>query len=183
LTRGKPVTAINEARMLQAEDASCRCHEGSQIMTPRKTWTLAMNSTVARILRGVPCRGFAPPPELVLRSEHRALRDIMADKQGRSFHATGDGRRSAMEYGSDPLHEDLVAFVRTVRDLLEAHARAGDYTSLAIFADPTVLGVLRAELGEGLRSRVLREVPKNLLHLDEAELSRIIAADLREAGV
>jgi protein required for attachment to host cells len=152
-------------------------------MDTRKTWTLAMNSTVARILRGFPSRGFAPPPELVLRAEHRALRDIMSDKQGRSFHATGDGRRSAMEYGSDPLREDMVAFVRTVRDLLEAHARSGDFTALAVFADPTVLGVLRDELGEGLRSRVLREVPKNLLHLDEAELSRVLEADLREAGV
>jgi protein required for attachment to host cells len=149
----------------------------------RKTWTLAMNATVARVLRGFPSRGSPPLPELVLRAEHRALRDIMADKQGRSFHATGDGRRSAMAYSSDPLREDLLAFVRKVRDLLETHARAGDYTALAVFADPTVLGVLRAELGAGLRARIVHEAAKNLLHLSEADLSRTVEAELREAGL
>lgn len=152
-------------------------------MDRRKTWTLAMNATVARILRGLPFRDFSPPPELVLRAEHRALRDVMSDKQGRSFHATGDGRRSAMEYGSDPLREDLLAFVRQVRDILETHARAGDYTGLVIFADPRVLGVLRAELGDSLRARVLHEVPKNLLHLTEGDLSDAVEAELRAAGV
>jgi protein required for attachment to host cells len=152
-------------------------------MDRRKTWTLAMNATVARILRGLPSRDFSPPAELVLRAEHRALRDVMADKQGRSFHATGDGRRSAMEYGSDPLREDLLAFVRQVRDLLETHVRAGDFTALAVFADPKVLGLLREQLGEGLRARIVFEAPKNLLHLSEHDLAHAIEADLVAAGV
>ena len=144
-----------------------------------KTWALVMNSTTGRILRGFRTDGYVPPAELVMKSPHRNLRDIMADKQGRSFASHGGGRRSAMEYGSDPLLEDLRCFVRRAVDDLDAHYLAGDFTGFAIFAEPSVLGLLREELTERLRRRVLLEVPANLAHLGEAELARKIEAELQ----
>jgi protein required for attachment to host cells len=144
-----------------------------------KTWALVMNSTIARILRGFRTDGFIPPAELVMKSPHRNLREIMADKQGRAFASHGGGRRSAMEYRSNPLQEDLRAFVRRAVDDLDAHYLAGDFTALAIFAEPTVLGMLREELTERLSRRTMLEVPLNLAHLGEADLARKIEAELR----
>jgi protein required for attachment to host cells len=151
-------------------------------MDKKNTWALVMNSTVARILRGFAEGDFVPPPELVMKTEHRNLREIMADKHGRSFHSTADGRRSAMEYGSDPLRDDVVAFARKAADLMNSHVLAGDFTALAVVAEPTVLGILREELPERLRKRTILEVPKNLLHLSEADLPAAVEAELRAAG-
>jgi protein required for attachment to host cells len=144
-----------------------------------KTWALVMNSSTVRILRGFSTRDFVPPAELVMKSPHRNLREIMADKKGRSFASHGGGRRSAMEYGSDPLHEDLRVFVRKAVDLLDSHYLAGDFTGLAILAEPSVLGVLREELSERLRTHTLLEVPKNLAHLGEADLAEKVEEELR----
>ncbi|MGI1661577.1 host attachment protein [Palleronia sp. KMU-117] len=151
-------------------------------MDKKHTWALVMNATVARILRGFADGDFVPPPELVLKTEHRNLKEIMADKRGRSFQSTADGRRSAMEYASDPLHDDVVAFARKAVELLNSHVLAGDFTALAIIADPKVLGILREELPERLRKRSILEVPKNLLHLSEADLSDAVEAELRAVG-
>lgn len=148
-------------------------------MDKKKTWALVMNSTVARILRGFRDGEFVPAPELVMKSPHHNLRDIMADKKGRSFASTGTGRRSAMEYGSDPLREDMKSFVRQAVDILESHYLAGDFTDLAIFADPTVLGIIRDEMSDRLRGHTVLEVHKNLLHLDERELAETVEAELR----
>jgi protein required for attachment to host cells len=147
----------------------------------KKTWVLVMNSTVARILRGFRDGDFTPPAELVLKSPHRNLREIMADKPGRSFASVGGGRRSAMDYASDPLREDLYAFVRKAVVLLQSHYLAGDFTALAIFAEPSVLGVIRGELGDRLRSHTILEAHRNLLHLNEADLARVVLDALQSA--
>lgn len=149
------------------------------MMDRKTTWVLVMNSTVARILRGFREGDFIPPSELVLKSPHRNLREIMADKQGRSFASAGGGRRSAMEYASDPLREDMKAFVHKAVDLLQSHYLAGDFTALAIFAEPSVLGVIRDELGDRLRSHTILEVQKNLLHLNETDLAHTVEAELQ----
>lgn len=44
-----------------------------------------------------------------LNSEHRPLRKIMADTPGRNFTSTGP-RRSAMEYHSDPVRDEIRTF-------------------------------------------------------------------------
>lgn len=143
-----------------------------------KLWALAMNSARARILRGLDSNGEGAMAELVMRSESLKLRDIMADKPGRSFSSMGGGRRSAMEYSSDPLVEDERAFVRQVIALLESHRRAGDFETIAIFAEPDVLGHLRQLMPPPLKEMVVREVSKNLLHLSSHELPQVIAREI-----
>ena len=106
------------------------------------------------------------PSELVLRSESRKLRDIMSDKPGRSFASKGGGRSSAMEYGSDPVAEDQQEFIRQIIALLESHRRAGDFDRL---------GQLREMMPQTLADLVIREVPKNLLHLSAQELAEAVS--------
>jgi protein required for attachment to host cells len=147
-----------------------------------KTWAVVLNGARCRILRGVSGGGDNVPAELVLRSESRHLRDIMSDKPGRSFASKGGGRRSAMEYGSDPLAEDLREFLRQIISLLESHRRAGDFDKLAIFAEHEVLGQLRQMLPQLLSDLVVREVPKNLLHLSAQDLLDVVSQKLEDGS-
>jgi protein required for attachment to host cells len=139
-----------------------------------RTWALVLNGARCRILRGISGSVDDAPPELVLRSESRNLRDIMADKPGRSFASARGGRRSAMEYAGDPLVEDQRDFVRQIIALLESHRRAGDFDKLAIFAEHDMLGHLRQMMPQALSDMVIREVPKNLLHLSAQDLAEAV---------
>lgn len=143
-------------------------------MKQETIWALVMNTTRARILRGVREHNHLGAAELVLRTPHRALRDIMADKPGRTATSSGGGRRSSMQYASDPVHEDAVAFAREVVVLLETHRKASDFDSLAIFASEEMLGILRKELTDGLKAVVTKEITKNLMHESETDLMRIV---------
>lgn len=147
-----------------------------------KTWALVLNGTRCRILRGVSGPGEDVPVELVLRSESRNLRDIMSDKPGRSFSSGGHGRRSAMEYGSDPVAEDQREFIRQIIALLESHRRAGDFDKLAIFAEHDMLGELRQMIPQTLADLVIREVPKNLLHLSPQDLAEAVSRGLPDGS-
>jgi protein required for attachment to host cells len=147
-----------------------------------KTWALAINSSRSRIVRGLSAGDDDTPVELVLRSEARHLRDIMSDKPGRSFASRGGGRRSAMEYASDPVAEDQRDFIRQVIALLDTHRRAGEFDKLAVFAEHDMLGHLRQLMPQPLRDMVIREVPKNLLHLSEQELPKVISRELKDGS-
>ena len=150
--------------------------------TNLRTWALVLNGTRCRILRGLSGRDEDAPSELVLRSEARNLRDIMSDKPGRSFASTGGGRRSAMDYNSDPLVEDQRDFIRQIIALLESHRRAGDFDRLAVFADHDMLGHLRKMMPQSLADLVIYEVPKNLLHLSPQELAEAVSRGLPEGS-
>lgn len=145
-----------------------------------RTWALVINSAHCRVLRGVSAKGDDALGELVLESEVKDLRDIMSDKPGRSFASTGGGRRSAMEYASDPVADHQRAFIRQVIDLLEGHRRAGGFDRLAVFAEHDMLGHLRQLMPQSLRDTVIREVPKNLLHLSEHELAKVVSQELTD---
>ena len=141
---------------------------------------MVINGARCRILREFSGSGDDGLAELVLRSESRKLRDIMSDKPGRSFASAGGGRRSAMEYAGDPVAEDQREFIRQVIALLESHRRAGDLDRLAIFAEHDMLGHLRQLMPQSLRDIVIREVPKNLLHLSTQELAEAVSRDLQD---
>jgi protein required for attachment to host cells len=141
-----------------------------------------MNSARCRILRGLGAGDEDALAELVLRSESRNLREIMADKPGRSFASMGGGRRSAMEYASDPVAEDQREFIRQVIAVLESHRRAGDFNRLAVFAEHDILGYLRQMMPPFLREMVIHEVAKNLLHLPALELQEAILRELKDGS-
>lgn len=143
-----------------------------------RAWALVLNGSRCRILRGLSSPSDEALSELVLRSESRKLRDIMSDKPGRSFASKGGGRRSAMEYSSDPVAEDQREFIRQIISLLESHRRAGDFDRLAIFAEHDMLGQLREMMPQSLADLVVREVPKNLLHLSEQDLLEAVSRGL-----
>jgi protein required for attachment to host cells len=133
-------------------------------------WFLVMSETRARLVPGLPVRGVAPAAELVIRAEHRNLREIMADKPGRSFSSASAGRRSAMENGTDPLMHDRVEFLRQTFALVEAHRRAASFDRLVLVAGPRMLGLLRDEMPKSIMVTVSREIARNLAGLTETAL-------------
>jgi protein required for attachment to host cells len=155
---------------------------GTMPKATSRTWALVVNGARCRIVRGVCGKGEDQPTELVLRSESRNLRDIMSDKPGRSFASMGTGRRSAMEYASDPVAEDQREFLRQIIALLESHRRADDFDRLAIFAEHDMLGHLRRMMPQTLADLVIREVPRNLLHHSVQDLAEAVSRELQDGS-
>ena len=136
-------------------------------------WALVMSSTQARIIKGIAMGATDDLPEQALRDEHRKLCEIMSDKPGRSFASVGRAR-SAMEYASDPIKDAKRAFAKEVVAALQLGLAKHDFTQLAIFADPEMLGLLRDVLTPDLERAVIAEVPKNLLHESPHDLRRTV---------
>lgn len=138
--------------------------------TPR-VWVLVADGSRARILRD-PFRKAESEEsreELVFRAEQRQLREIMADKPGRSFASEG-ARRSSIEYRSDPVREDERAFASLLTEVLDSHRRAGDFDRLAVVAAPRMLGDLRHAFTNALRGVTIREIPRDLTKMPAPEL-------------
>jgi protein required for attachment to host cells len=157
--------------------------EGRMPIEKRRIWALVMNSTRARIVRSLGWRRGeddenGPPAEIDRQIEAKQLRDVMADRPGRSFASVGS-RRSAMEYGSDPLAEETRGLIREVIELLEKGQRKGAFRELALYAEPQVLGELRKMLPKTLQDSVVKEATANYANLAPQDLSAKLAADLK----
>lgn len=148
-------------------------------MRGSRTWALVMNGVRARVLRGVEDSDGEDTVELVSRATSTHLRDIMADKAGRSFSSGATGRRSAIELGSDPILRDMQDFASETADFLEKHRRGGDFARLAVFAEPRMLGILRKEFPATLWATVFLDMPLNLIALSERELRSRVLKEIR----
>ena len=148
-------------------------------MRRSKTWALVMNGVRSRILRRLEDGDGEDPVELVSRARSAHLRDIMADKTGRSFQSGSKGRRSTAEMGNDPILRDMQDFASETADVLEKHRRVGDFVRLAVFAEPKMLGILRKEFPATLWSTVFLDVPLNLIALSERDLRSRVLDEIR----
>lgn len=144
---------------------------------PRRLCALAMSTTRVRILRDLDRAGAAPDEiDFAIPAQH--LQDVMADKPGRSFASIGDGRRSAMEYASDPLADETGRMLRQAVAVMEDELRNGRVREIAVFAEPGVLGAWRKLASDAVQAAVIREEPVNHLQLAPAELRRTLRAAL-----
>jgi protein required for attachment to host cells len=149
-------------------------------MSNPKIWALVINGMQARILRGLGNADTDDIIELTSKAQSAHLRDIMADQAGRSFSSYSGGRRSAMEPSSDPIRHDMQEFARETLQDLEKQHRAGHFAQLAIFSAPRMLGILREELPDALKSAVILESPSNFINMPEAELKEKVRGLVRE---
>ena len=143
-----------------------------------KTWALVTDGVRARILRDLEDGNSHDPIELVSKAKSTHLRDYLSDKAGRSFVSGTDGRRSAMEPGSDPVLRDMQDFAQETLGVLENHFRKAHLTRLAIFAAPKMLGVLRREMPASLNDAVILERDLNLINLPETDLREAVIQTL-----
>jgi len=139
-------------------------------MKASPTWYVVMNSTRARILRDLPGTDDPLPAEITMQGRHRIMSDIIKDRPTRSVASAGGGRCSAVEPGSNPLEEDARAFLREVQDFLEREATTGAFDQLVVVAPPDTMGLWRAQIPPGLKSRVKVELVRNLVSFSAREL-------------
>ncbi len=140
-------------------------------MKPVRTWIVIADGARARIVKNAgPGRGVETDPELVFRSEHRKLQEIMADRPGRAFDSVGKGRH-AMACGADGVREDERHFLQSLAERLEKEALADAYDRLILVAPPRALGDLRPFLSKPVKNRVHEEIAKNLTQLPNDRLA------------
>ena len=149
-------------------------------MQKPRTWALVSNGVRACILRDLDSGAGEEPLEVVTGARSTHLRDIMADRSGRSFASDHSGRRSAMEPGSDPVRHDMEEFARETFALLERHLRDGHFDRLAMLAAPRMLGVLREQMPSSIAERVVLERAANLMGLAPAEMRAVVAEAVEE---
>ncbi|HEV7718173.1 MAG TPA: host attachment protein [Arsenicitalea sp.] len=139
-------------------------------MKPVITWVLVADGDRAKIFENCgPGKGLACVDGLELEQEHLRARDIMADKQGRSFSSVGHGR-SAMEYPTDPVEQREAQFAKSMAELLDRKLSEGAFNRLIIAAAPNALGDIRPCLSAAVNKTVMAELPKDLTNIPAQQL-------------
>ena len=140
-------------------------------MKPTRTWIVIADGDQAKIFENDgPGRGLHAIKDAVLEQARLKAQDIMADKPGRSFSSAGPNTRSAVEYHSDPVQVRERRFLERLADLLDRKLSEGAFERLVIAAAPTALGDLRPALTDGVREKILGELPKDLTNVPTAKL-------------
>jgi protein required for attachment to host cells len=104
-------------------------------------------------------------------------RDFKSDRPGRVFNrapAAGQRRGTVARHATggerSPRKRAAELFARRIARDLSAGFRAGRFDALMLVAGPAFLGMLRAALSKPLKSAVVAEVAKDLVHLPKAAL-------------
>jgi protein required for attachment to host cells len=102
---------------------------------------------------------------------HQHNRDFSSDRPGRSYESVG-GARHAIARENDPRSLEAVRFAKRVARRLDTARRAGEFDELIVVAGPQFLGLMRAELSNPTRARVVHEIHKDLVHGSVEDLRR-----------
>ena len=139
------------------------------------TWVLIADGAQAKVFRNAgPGKGLEAIKELHFEEEPLQTREIMSDRQGRSFSSVGHGR-SAMEHPTDPSQLREERFVKSVTEVLDKKCREGAFDRLIIAAAPTALGDIRGALTDRLKQSVTAELPKDLTNVPTPQLEKHFA--------
>jgi protein required for attachment to host cells len=95
--------------------------------------------------------------------------ELTTDLPGRAFDSAGEGRH-AMGQVVSPKQEEAVRFAKTIGDRLESGRVEGCFEKLILVAAPQFLGLLRDSLSDNTKKLVVKEINKNLVQHDAAEI-------------
>lgn len=108
---------------------------------------------------------------------HLHDRDLKSDRPGRVFDRApaADARRGAVAHHStggesSPRKHEAQRFARQIVQELSQARQADRFDRLVIVAGPPFLGLLRAALPKSMRTSVLAEVTKDLVHQGDGVL-------------
>jgi protein required for attachment to host cells len=125
-----------------------------------KHWIVVADRSKARIFTVAEPHGALQEVETLDHPEGREhARDINADRQGRAFDSSGQGRH-AMGSSVEPMEQDAIRFTKEVSEHLKAACQD---------AGPEFLGLLRKQLNTPPDIRIA-EIEKNLCHFDAREI-------------
>jgi protein required for attachment to host cells len=114
---------------------------------------------------------------------HLQDRDLVSDRPGRAYESVGHARH-AIARENDPRHQEAVRFARRISCRLDDALRRDEFDELVVVAGPPFLGLMRKELSEQARRRVVHTINKDLVHGPVESLRRHLpesAAELRPA--
>ena len=151
-------------------------------------WVVVADEAIARILTTTDVPGTLDPVE--------ALTDPAAHTKEGDLHVNDAGRRSGRvshdngqggpglgsasvtaSAGDDNRHLEARGFARRVADLLGVALQQQRYGTLRLVAAPRFLGLLRAELDAAVRTVVVEEIGKDLVHAADDEIARRLFAN------
>jgi protein required for attachment to host cells len=140
-------------------------------------WIVISNASGARLFERDDDGKLLPRETVVHDASRQPGRQLAADRPGWTLgpsHAGG----AALTPHQDPHRHERQRFAAILAQKLEAHANAGDFGEVTIFAAPPFLGELRGHL-RGAARRCLREARAvDLCHVGPAELQARIDAEL-----
>ena len=115
----------------------------------------------------------------VLRKEEQdnpPNREQAANRRGRVHQSTNHGKSAYEDTDWHQLGKER--FAQDLAEYLYRQAHKGQYTHLVLCAAPDVLAILRDEIHQEVRNRVIAEVPKTLTNHPIDEVAKIIRAEL-----
>ena len=134
-----------------------------------KHWIVVADRSKARIFTVDDPHGAEQEVETLDQPEGREhARDINADRQGRAFDSSGQGRH-AMGTSVEPMEQDAIRFSKEVSEHLRAACHDGRCNRLLLVAGPDFLGLLRKQLNTPPDVRI-KEIDKNLCNFDAREI-------------
>jgi len=139
-------------------------------MKPTVTWILIADGNRARVLENTgPGKGLQAVPGLEMAIESMRSGEIMADRAGRSFSSSGNGR-SAMEPPTDPVDKREADFAKSLALMLSEKLAKKAFDRLIIAAAPQALGDLRKAISPQVQATVLTEMAKDLTRIPNADV-------------
>jgi protein required for attachment to host cells len=150
--------------------------KGAGDMTTQSLETLVIvfDGARARFFRREP-KGRLIPLNEIESGLHRHTRDVVSDKEGRSFASTHSGVRHGYEPKHDKHKMEKHNFVQLLVKTLEDAYDRGDIKRIAVVAPERSLGEFRALASPKLFKLIWREVPKELTRLPPSELQTRLA--------
>lgn len=140
-------------------------------MKSKRTWILLADGAHARVYMNIGVgKGLKPIPDGTFDEPILPARDTGADKPGRAYDRSGKGRHS-LQAKTDPHSQSKVDFAKRLATFLDTTQADGRFDRLILVAPPEMLGDLRSAISEPVRQLVYGELAKDLVHLNEPELS------------
>lgn len=135
-----------------------------------QSWVAVANSSNARIYKII-----SPTVlEEIITLEHPESRlynrDLSSDKPGRDFESTRSGTRHSLEPQHTPKEVEFIVFAREISHFLTEQKNKNAFSHLYLIANPSMLGLLRKELGDSVSKTVVKEVSKDLTHSSAEEI-------------
>ena len=96
---------------------------------------------------------------------------LTSDRPGRTFDRHGQGHH-AMEQEVGAKAQEVIVFAHQVAEYLRTNCGKKAYEKIIIIAAPEFLGQLRKKLDVETKERVVREIDKNIVQQDEAEIRK-----------
>jgi protein required for attachment to host cells len=139
------------------------------------TWVLVADRGGARLFthrgrsKGLQRLEEIPHPEGRLKNG-----ELNADKHGRSFDSTGNGRH-AMSTSESPTEHLAARFARELAHRLDQGSQQQRYERLVLVAAPRFLGMLRGAMGATAKSTVMATVNKDLSGVQDRDLPEYLS--------